>query len=76
MLDVLVPREFVESSDDQMIFQEPVSGTRCLEFVVCEDLKGKLKTTVEFVLPLLSQASRTDNEAALQISPHNQFFDQ
>jgi len=41
VLDVLVARELVETSDDEVRLQEPVAGSRGLELVVGEDLEGR-----------------------------------
>ena len=76
LLHVFVAREFVETGDDEVVFEEPVAGARRFELVIGQDLEGKLETAVKFVLPLLGQAAGADDEATLQVAARDQFLDE
>ena len=76
LLHVLVARELVETGDDQVGLQEPVAGARGFELVVGENLEGQMEAAVELVLPLLGEAARADDEAALQVAAGDQLLDQ
>ena len=76
VLYVFVARELVETGDDEVVFEEPVAGTRRFELVVRQDFEGKLETAVKFVLPLLGQAAGADDETALQVAARDQFLDE
>ncbi len=76
LLDVLVARELVETGDDQVGLQEPVAGAGGLELVVGEDLERQVEAAVELVLPLLGQAARADDQAALQVAAGDQLLDE
>jgi len=52
LLNVLVSRELVQASDDQIGFKEPVTGARGFKFVVGQNFKWQMETPVQFVLPL------------------------
>jgi hypothetical protein len=75
-LHIFVAREFVETGDDEVVFQEPVAGTRRFELVVRQDLEGELEAAVKFVLPLLGQAAGADDETTLQVAACDQFLDE
>ena len=76
LLHVLVAREFVEPGDGEIGFDEPVAGARGFQLVVGQNLEGKVKAPVEFVLPLLGEAAGADNQAALEIAARDQFPDE
>ena len=69
-------RELVQPGDDQVGLQEPVAGAGRLELVVGEDLEGQVEAAVELVLPLLGQAARADDQAALQVAAGDQLLDE
>ncbi len=76
LLEVLVARELVESGDDQVGFEEPVTGARRFELVVGEDLEGQVEAPGQLVLPLLGEAAGADDQAALEIPAGDQLLDQ
>ncbi len=76
LLHLLVAGEFVEPGDGEVVLEEPVAGTGGFELVVGEDLEGKVKAPVEFVLPLLGEAAGADNQAALEITARDQLLDE
>ena len=76
LLHILVARELVEAGDDEVGFQEPVAGARGFELVVGEDLERQVEAAVELVLPLLGQAARADDQAALQVAAGDQLLDE
>ena len=75
-LHIFVAREFVETGDDEVVFEEPVAGTRRFELVVRQDLERELETAVKFILPLLGQAAGADHETTLQVAARDQFLDE
>ena len=76
LLHVLVARELVEPGDDEVGLEEPVAGARRFELVVGEDLERQMEAPVELVLPLLGEAARADDEAALQVAAGDQLLDE
>jgi hypothetical protein len=59
-LDVFVSGQLVEAGDGEVVLEEPVSRARRLELVVRQDLEREVEAAVELVLPLLGEASGTD----------------
>ena len=76
LLHVLVARELVEAGDDEVGLEEPVAGAGGLELVVGEDLERQVEAAVELVLPLLGEAARADDEAALEVAAGDQLLDE
>ena len=76
LLHVLVAGELVEPGDDQVGLEEPVAGAGGFELVVGQDLEGQVEAAVELVLPLLGQAARADDQAALQVAAGDQLLDE
>jgi len=74
LLHVFIARELVEAGNHQVGFEEPVAGTRHLQPVIGENLKGEMKASIKLVLPLLSQAARADDQATLQIAASDQLL--
>ena len=60
----------------QVCFQEPVARAGGLQLVGGEDLEWQVEALVEFVLPLLGEAPRTDHKAPLQIAAGDQLLDE
>jgi hypothetical protein len=58
------------------IARPPPADAGGLELVVGEDLEREVKSAVELVLPLLGQAARADDQAALQVAARDQLFDE
>src|SRR5215469_16335017 len=73
-LNVFVTRELVQAGNNEVRFEEPVSGACCFQLVVREDFKWQMKALVQFILPLLGEAARAYNQAALQVATRQQFF--
>src|SRR5436305_3206576 len=64
-LNVLVAAQFIEAANRHRILGEPVPSSCRFQFVVCQDFEWKLKSLVEFVLPLLGEiAGAYDKTAA------------
>jgi hypothetical protein len=59
-----------------VILKEPVASARGLQLVVRQDLEWEVETPVEFVLPLLREAARADNETPLEVTAGDKFLDQ
>ena len=76
LLHVLVARQLVEARDGEVVLEEPVAGAGGLELVVRHDLEGEVEAAAEFVLPLLRQASGTDDQTAMQIAAGDQLLHQ
>ena len=75
-LYVLVTAQLVQPADGQRILQEPVAGSRRFQLVIRQNLKGQVKLEMEFVLPLISKHSGAHDEAAVQVTTGQEFFDQ
>ena len=60
----------------RFVLQEPVAGARGFELVVGEDLERQVEAAVELVLPLLGEAARADDQAALQVAAGDQLLDE
>ena len=76
LLHVLVARQLVQTGNDQVGLDEPVSGAGGFQLVVGQDLERKLESTVQLVLPLLGEAAGADDQAPLQVAAGDQFLDQ
>ncbi len=76
VLHVLVARQLVETGDDEVGFEEPIAGPRCLQLIVREYLEGEVEAPEEFVLPLLCEAARANDEAALQVAAGDEFLNE
>ena len=55
---------------------EPVAGARRLDHVVGEDLEVEAELLGQLVLPLLGEAARADDEAALEVAADDQLLDE
>ena len=76
VLGALIARHLVKPGDDEIRLKEPVAGACRLELVVGQNLERQVEASVEFVLPLLDQASRANDETSLQIASDDEFLDQ
>ena len=76
LLDIFIAGKFIQPRNDEIGFQEPVASAGGFQLVVGEDLERQVEAAVKLVLPLLGQAARADDHAALQIAAGNQFLDQ
>ena len=74
LLHIFVTGELVQTSDDEVGFEEPVAGARRLQLVVGENLERQMEAAVEFVLPLLGEAAGADDEAPLQVAAGDQLL--
>ena len=72
----LIAGQFVEPRDHQVVLKEPVAGAGRLQCIVGEDREGQVEAAVELILPLLGQATRADDEAALEITASDELLDQ
>src|SRR5207247_133408 len=75
-LSIFVPTELIEPADSQVGFGEGVTAARGLKPVVRENVEGQVKTPVQLVLPLLNEAARADDQAAVQVTADQQFLDE
>ena len=73
-LHVFVPAELIQPAEDQGIPAEGVRGL--LQAGPGDGLEVEAEAIPHFILPLLHQVPRTDNEAAVHVSPHAEFFDE
>ncbi len=74
LLDILIATELVESADGQRVLKKPVPCPRGFKLVVRHDLERQMKPAVQFVLPLLGEIARTDDEAMLQVAAGDQLL--
>src|ERR1022692_213652 len=70
-LNVFIAAQLIEAADGHRILSEPVSSTRRFKFVVCQNLEGKLKPLIEFVLPLLGEIAGAHDKTAVQVAAHS-----
>lgn len=68
MLYVFVPGELIEASDDEVFLERVIAAIRSLKLIISQDIEGQVESPVQLALPLLGEAARTDDEAALEIS--------
>src|SRR5206468_6854061 len=71
-----VAREFIETGNNEIVFEKPVAGSSCFQLVVREDLERQVEPTPELVLPLFCETSRTYDKASLKVATRDQFLDQ
>ena len=76
LLKLLVARQHVEADDQPITVAERITRARVLDHVAGEDVKFEIELLAEFVLPLLDQAARRDNETPLKIAASDQLLHQ
>jgi hypothetical protein len=74
-LDILIATQLIQA-DGHWVLREPIAGARRFQLVVRQNLEGKLKSLIEFVLSLLREISRAHDHAAVQVTADQQFFDE
>ncbi len=75
-LQLLGARGHVEAHDQAVALDEGVAGERGLDLVAGEDVEGEAELLGHLVLPLLDQAARRDDQAALEVAADQQLLDQ
>ena len=75
-LEVVAARELVHARDQQVVIHERVARVRPGDHVAAEDLEREPELLLQFVLPLVGEAPRRDDEAALEIAAQEQLLDQ
>ena len=73
-LQLLVARQVVEAGDQQRLLGERVAAARGLDHVPGQDLEVERELLPQLVLPLLDQAARGDDQAALDVAPDHQLL--
>lgn len=73
-LEIFVAGQVVETCYQQGPLTEWIAGTRGLDHVFGKDLEGQRELLPQLILPLLDQAPRGDDEAALDIAPDYQLL--
>jgi len=76
LLQVLVPAELVHPRDQAMVVLERVRRPGRRDHVAREEVELEPELLGELVLPLLGQAARRDDQAALQVAPDEHLLDQ
>src|ERR1700688_3727455 len=74
LLHVLISGKLVQPGNDEICFREPIPGSGSLKFVVGQNLERKMEATIKLILPLLCEASRTDDKTALKIASGDELF--
>ena len=74
-LQVVRPRRHVEAEDQPAPLREGVAGDRVLDLVAGHEVEGQAELLGHLLLPLLDQAARGDDEAALEVAPDQQLLD-
>ena len=73
-LELLVPREVVESGDEERLLTEWVASARRLDHVFGQDLEAEAELLPQLVLPLLDEAARGDDQAAFDVASDHQLL--
>ncbi len=75
LLHILIAGELVQPGDDKIVFQKPIACTGGFKLIISENIEGKLKAAIQFVLPLFGQTAWADYQATLQVPAGDQLFD-
>ena len=75
-LQLVGPGHHVEPDDQPIALGERVAAERGLDLVARQDVEGEAEFLGHFVLPLLDQRARRDDEASLQVAPDQQLLDE
>ena len=75
-LEILIAGEHVEPRDQPVAVVEGIARARGFDHAPCQDVELQTEFLAKFVLPLLDEASRGDDQAALQVAPCAQLLDQ
>ena len=75
-LKLVGTRRHVEADDQPTALGERVPGDRSLDLVAGQDVEREAELLGHFVLPLLDEAARRDDQATLQVAPDQQLLDQ
>ena len=75
-LEVFISAQHVEPDDQTIRIVEGVPGARGFDSIASQQIEGQVELRSELVLPLLHQAARHDNEAALQVTSDQKFLDE
>ena len=68
LLEVFVPAELVEATDDKVVLLEPVAGSGRFQLVVRHDLERQMEPAIQFILPLLGEVAGANDHATLEIA--------
>ena len=61
ILNAFIAGELIETRNHQVVFKKPVAGARGFELVVGQNIERQVEATVEFILPLIDQATGANN---------------
>src|SRR5256885_3413925 len=75
-LGIFIPTELIEAADGQIGLGEGVATAGSLKAVVRDNLEGQMEAAVQFVLPLLNETARANDQAAVQVATDQQLFDE
>src|SRR5690606_27817577 len=76
LLEILVPRQNIEASDQPVSVIEDVSRPRRLDHVTGKDIELERELFAEFVLPLLDETPRRDDQTPFEIAARDELLDQ
>ena len=76
LLEVLIAGEHVEPGDQPVAVVEGIARARGFDHVARQDAELQSEFLAELVLPLLDEAPRGNDQAALQVAPGAQLLDQ
>ena len=76
LLQLFIARQHVETDDQAVAIREWIARTRGFDHVAAEDVELEGEFLAEFVLPLLDQAARRDDEATFEIASRDQLLHQ
>ncbi len=75
-LKLVGARRHIEANDQPIALDERVAGERRLDLIARQDVEREAELLGQFVLPLLDEAARRDDQAAFKIAPDQQLLDQ
>ena len=73
---ILSASQLVDSGDEQVLLEEWVAGSRSLDGAARHQLEVEAELLPEFVLPLLNEAPRSNDQASCNIATQHQLPDQ
>ena len=74
-LEILIAGEHVEPRDQPVAVVEGIARARGFDHAPRQDVELQTEFLAKLVLPLLDEASRSDDQAALQVPPCTQLLD-
>ena len=74
-LQLFATRQLIKTSNQQVAFLKRITRPGRFDHVSAEQIKMKIELRVEFLLPLLNKASRSNDQTTFEITPQHQLTD-